>query len=194
LKKERILAKVGVLVMGITFKEDVADIRNSKVVDFGTRAGRLFYQRGRHDPYASVEMKKEYDIELLRDAKGVYDAIVMAVGHKEYTWEYLQKVTHDQVHEKLVFDIKAYCVNPSKIITGVFDEYHSEKKLSKVNREIFFNTISSVASILVSSLVLFYLYRVANHQIGLEQIGLWSIVMTVTSSGPLAPLDFQAVF
>jgi len=63
--------------------------------------------------------------------------------------------------------------------------------LSKVNREIFFNTISSVASILVSSLVLFYLYRVANHQIGLEQIGLWSIVMTVTSVGSIGSFGFS---
>lgn len=74
-----------VLVMGMTFKENVSDIRNSKVVDMV----REFIDFGAVvdvvDPYASpVAVKQEYGIELKEQPEGVYDAIVVAVAHKDY--------------------------------------------------------------------------------------------------------------
>ncbi len=74
-----------VLVMGITFKENVSDIRNSKVVDMV----REFIDFGAVvdvvDPYASpAAVKQEYGIELKEQPEGVYDAIVVAVAHKDY--------------------------------------------------------------------------------------------------------------
>lgn len=74
-----------VLVMGMTFKENVSDIRNSKVVDMV----REFIDFGAVvdvvDPYASpAAVKQEYCIELKEQPEGVYDAIVVAVAHKDY--------------------------------------------------------------------------------------------------------------
>lgn len=74
-----------VLVMGITFKENVSDIRNSKVVDMV----REFMDFGAVvdvvDPYASpLAVKQEYGIELKEQPGKDYDAIVVAVAHKDY--------------------------------------------------------------------------------------------------------------
>jgi UDP-N-acetyl-D-galactosamine dehydrogenase len=73
------------LVMGITFKEDVTDIRNSKVADvikeladFGTAVDVI-------DPGADHhQVKEEYNIEMVDKPTGKYDAIILAVSHKEY--------------------------------------------------------------------------------------------------------------
>lgn len=74
-----------VLVMGITFKENVSDIRNSKVVDMV----REFMDFGAVvdvvDPYASpLAVEQEYGIELKEQSGKDYDAIVVAVAHKDY--------------------------------------------------------------------------------------------------------------
>lgn len=74
-----------VLVMGITFKENVSDIRNSKVVDMV----REFVDFGAVvdvvDPYASpLAVEQEYGIELKEQPGKDYDAIVVAVAHKDY--------------------------------------------------------------------------------------------------------------
>ncbi len=74
-----------VLVMGITFKEDVADIRNSKVVDLIRELEEYSVKVEVIDPYASIEEVKEaYNIDLKRETEKKHDAIVLAVGHSEY--------------------------------------------------------------------------------------------------------------
>jgi UDP-N-acetyl-D-galactosamine dehydrogenase len=75
-----------ILVMGITFKENVSDIRNSKVVD----VIREFISYGIAvdvvDPHASPEeVQEEYQLEMTRKLQPPYDAIVVAVNHDEYT-------------------------------------------------------------------------------------------------------------
>ncbi len=55
--------------------------------------------------------------------------------------------------------------------------------MNKTNRDIFINIITSILGIVVSTFVLLYVYRIANHKLGMEQIGLWSIVTTLTSIG-----------
>src|SRR4029079_9803248 len=102
-----------VLVMGITFKEDVADIRNSKVVDLIHELEDFSIHVDVIDPYASAEeVKEEYGIELLEEMVGAYDAIVRAVGHTEYTFDFLQKLTFHQAKDKLIFDIKGILRGP----------------------------------------------------------------------------------
>jgi len=74
-----------ILVMGITFKENVSDIRNSKVIDvirefmsFGIKVDII-------DPNASPEeVKEEYMLDLRSEINPPYDAVVIAVNHKEY--------------------------------------------------------------------------------------------------------------
>ena len=74
-----------VLVMGLTFKEDVSDIRNSKVVDIVRELADFGVQVDVVDPHASaVEVEKEYGISLLSAPHPPYDAVILAVAHQEY--------------------------------------------------------------------------------------------------------------
>ena len=71
--------------MGITFKEDVTDIRNSKVVDVINELEDFGISVDVIDPGASThEVKEEYNLELRQQPEGKYDAIILAVSHKEY--------------------------------------------------------------------------------------------------------------
>ena len=96
-----------VLVMGITFKEDVADIRNSKVVDLVKELKDYSVSVDVVDPYASIEeVKQTYDIDLKRDPEGRHNAVIVAVGHKQYeamSWAELLNLIKEK---DLVFDIK----------------------------------------------------------------------------------------
>ena len=75
-----------VLVLGLTFKEDVPDLRNSKVADL---IGAL-KDRGHavtvHDPHAdAAEAQHEYGLAIDADAlSGTYDLVLLAVSHREY--------------------------------------------------------------------------------------------------------------
>ncbi|MFO8086273.1 MAG: nucleotide sugar dehydrogenase [Bacteroidales bacterium] len=74
-----------VLVMGITFKENVSDIRNSKVVDVIKELQDYGVNVDVVDKWACPkEVKEEYGIQLKEKAEGPYDAIVVAVSHKQY--------------------------------------------------------------------------------------------------------------
>jgi UDP-N-acetyl-D-glucosamine/UDP-N-acetyl-D-galactosamine dehydrogenase len=74
-----------VLIMGATFKEDVADIRNSKVVDVYHELQSYGVKVDIIDPHASPkEMMHEYNIGLNTDPEGKYDAVIVAVAHKVY--------------------------------------------------------------------------------------------------------------
>lgn len=75
-----------ILIMGVTFKENVSDIRNSKVADvvselrsFGVKTIDVV------DPYANAqETLEEYYIQLSEKPTGKYDSIIVAVNHNEY--------------------------------------------------------------------------------------------------------------
>ena len=74
-----------ILVMGATFKEDVTDIRNSKVADVVRELQSFSCTVDVTDPHAdSEEVKHEYGYELVKEMKGPYDAIIVAVNHSEY--------------------------------------------------------------------------------------------------------------
>jgi UDP-N-acetyl-D-glucosamine/UDP-N-acetyl-D-galactosamine dehydrogenase len=74
-----------VLIMGITFKEDVTDIRNSKVVDIIAEMTDFGVSVDIIDPGAShEEVKEEYKLDMKAKPEGKYDAVILAVSHKEY--------------------------------------------------------------------------------------------------------------
>lgn len=74
-----------VLVMGITFKEDVSDIRNTKVADLIQELESYKVNVDVVDPKAvPEEVAEEYGITMAEAPSGKYDAVVVAVNHKEY--------------------------------------------------------------------------------------------------------------
>lgn len=82
-KKNLTVARV--LVMGATFKENVSDIRNSKVADVVKEFKSFGVAVDVIDPYASSEeLIAEYGFGLITEIGNGYDAVVVAVNHKEY--------------------------------------------------------------------------------------------------------------
>ena len=96
-----------VLVMGITFKENVADIRNSKVVDIINELKDFGVDVDVVDPYAdSEEVKKMYGFKLIEKPRDNYDAIVVAVSHDAYKnldEKYFKSLTYDNA---VLVDVK----------------------------------------------------------------------------------------
>jgi UDP-N-acetyl-D-galactosamine dehydrogenase len=85
-KQGKDIVKSRVLVMGATFKENVEDIRNSKVADVVNELTSFGVHVDIVDPHAnSDELKHEYGFGLTKEPYSYYDAIVLAVSHKEYS-------------------------------------------------------------------------------------------------------------
>ena len=79
------LSKARVLIMGTTFKENVTDIRNSKVADVVNELKSFAVNLEVHDPHADAhEILEEYGYDLVPEITGKYDAIIVAVNHREY--------------------------------------------------------------------------------------------------------------
>jgi UDP-N-acetyl-D-galactosamine dehydrogenase len=72
-----------VLVMGLTFKENCPDLRNSRVIDIVRELERYNILVDAHDPWVDTDnAKSEYDINLVVEPEqGVYDAVIIAVAH-----------------------------------------------------------------------------------------------------------------
>ncbi len=106
-----------VLVMGATFKEDVSDIRNSKVIDVVNELTSFMVHVDLVDPHASsVEMLHEYGVGLLDKPSNDYDAIIVAVNHKEY------KTLTEQDFKALLIDGKGVFVDVKGIFKGNIKE------------------------------------------------------------------------
>ena len=74
-----------VLIMGITFKENVSDIRNSKVVDIINELISYGVMVDVTDPYADpLEVKSEYGFDMKKENGENYDAVIIAVNHDQY--------------------------------------------------------------------------------------------------------------
>jgi UDP-N-acetyl-D-galactosamine dehydrogenase len=85
IKSGMFIANAKILILGITFKENCPDIRNSRVVDIYNELIDYGIRPDVYDPHAHAdEVKKEYDIELSSSIQGQYDGIILAVAHKEF--------------------------------------------------------------------------------------------------------------
>jgi len=98
-----------VTVLGVTFKENVPDTRNSKVADIVNELKSAGVEVQVHDPLAlPSEAKHEYGITLMsRDTLKLADAIVLAVAHDEYIsegWRLMESLLRDK--DGAVFDVK----------------------------------------------------------------------------------------
>ncbi|MDR2286658.1 MAG: nucleotide sugar dehydrogenase [Prevotellaceae bacterium] len=112
LAADKHLLQSRVLVMGFTFKENVADIRNSKVFNIIKELQSYRVQVDVVDPYADAEeLKSEYHIELNDKPQGKYDAIIAAVAHKQYR-AYTEKDFLELSAEKgILIDVKGLYKN-----------------------------------------------------------------------------------
>lgn len=106
-------AKSKVVILGLTFKENCPDTRNSKVEDIINRLAEYEIKPVVVDPWASpVDAKKEYNVELasMEDAKDA-DCIILAVAHNEFkalTWEQLATMykAETPMEQRVLIDVK----------------------------------------------------------------------------------------
>jgi UDP-N-acetyl-D-glucosamine/UDP-N-acetyl-D-galactosamine dehydrogenase len=95
-----------ILILGLTFKENCPDIRNSKVVDVVNELLTFGASVDIYDPHASVdEVKHEYNLTLTKNLTNRYHAVVLAVSHTEFN-----SIDLDKLKEKdaIVYDIKGF--------------------------------------------------------------------------------------
>ncbi len=94
-----------VLILGITFKENCPDIRNSRVIDVYQELQEFGVQIDVHDPWADKkEVHEEYGISLLDSITEKYDGILLAVSHDEYKNLDLEQLKNP---DAVVYDIKS---------------------------------------------------------------------------------------
>jgi UDP-N-acetyl-D-galactosamine dehydrogenase len=109
IKKGHAVKDSKILVLGITFKENCPDIRNTKAIDVINELKTYGCAVDVYDPWASkAEVKQEYGIDLVKEhplqGAGGYDAIVLAVSHNEFKTIDLAKLRNG--HNAVIYDIK----------------------------------------------------------------------------------------
>ncbi len=107
ISKNHVISKSKVLVLGITFKEDCPDIRNSKVIDIVRELQQFNITVEVFDPHADKhEVSEEYSLKLIDKISESYDGIVLAVSHKEFSELDLEKLKSSS--SSVIFDTKAF--------------------------------------------------------------------------------------
>ena len=97
-----------VLIMGTTFKENVSDIRNSKVVDMARELMDFSVHIHLTDPHASPnELAQEYKMTLVDKISDDYDAVIVAVAHEEYRQMKTEQFLEMMGPDPILFDLKA---------------------------------------------------------------------------------------
>jgi UDP-N-acetyl-D-galactosamine dehydrogenase len=95
-----------ILILGLTFKENCPDIRNSKVVDIVRELRSFGAEVDIYDPHASArDVEHEYALALTPELKQKYHAVVLAVGHKEFAsldWSAIRD------NKTVVYDVKGF--------------------------------------------------------------------------------------
>ncbi len=106
IQKEHKIAGAKVLVLGITFKENCPDIRNSRVIDVIQELQEFGTDVKVYDPWADPEeVKREYSLDLLSSLNSKYDAVVLAVAHNKFTGLDIEKLKNG--NDAVVYDIKS---------------------------------------------------------------------------------------
>jgi UDP-N-acetyl-D-galactosamine dehydrogenase len=99
--------KCRVLILGITFKENVADIRNSKVADLARELQQFSITVHLVDPFASaVEVNRVYNLTLLEEPEDNYDAVIVAVAHQQFIAMDLESLRALMNGKPLLLDLK----------------------------------------------------------------------------------------
>ncbi|RLQ88278.1 nucleotide sugar dehydrogenase [Notoacmeibacter ruber] len=98
-----------ILVLGLAFKENCPDLRNSRVIDVIETLADYNANVDVHDPWASAEQSnREYGVDLVEEPeKGAYDAVILAVGHREYIEAGAQRLRSYGKQDAVFYDVKS---------------------------------------------------------------------------------------
>ncbi|MFV9483985.1 nucleotide sugar dehydrogenase [Christiangramia sp. ASW11-125] len=105
LKNDLKVKGANILLLGITFKENCPDVRNTKVVDVIRHLGEYQTNVTIYDPLANpAEVKHEYNLDTVKELHAAkFDAIVLAVAHKEFLLLDLEELKSEK---SIVYDVK----------------------------------------------------------------------------------------
>ncbi len=107
ISKNHVITKAKALILGVTFKEDCPDIRNSKVIDIYQELRQFNMQVDVFDPHADMhEVKEEYGINLIDSISDKYEAIILAVSHKEFLELDIMSICSST--SSVIYDIKSF--------------------------------------------------------------------------------------
>ncbi|MFT6872466.1 MAG: UDP-N-acetyl-D-galactosamine dehydrogenase [Roseivirga sp.] len=117
MKKGKVINTSKVLVLGITFKENCPDIRNSRVIDIIQELKEFEVQVDVFDPWAeALEVKQEYGVNLISESDldiKSYDGLVLAVAHEKFR----KMIVAENIDSgTVVYDVKSFL--PRSIITA----------------------------------------------------------------------------
>lgn len=97
-----------VMILGATFKEDCPDIRNTKVADLVSALTEWGFDVAINDPHADAdELAHEYDMTLTSPQPASYDAVVLAVAHREYVKQGVDAIRKLLKPNGVLFDMKS---------------------------------------------------------------------------------------
>nr|WP_317197074.1 nucleotide sugar dehydrogenase [Chitinophaga chungangae] len=107
IKKGHKIDGARVLILGVTFKENCPDVRNSRVVDIYGELSQFGVTVDVYDPHASKEIvHEEYGITLCDQPGTGYDAVILAVSHNEFLAIDFSKITNGK--NGVIFDTKSF--------------------------------------------------------------------------------------
>jgi UDP-N-acetyl-D-galactosamine dehydrogenase len=107
INKEQKVNASKALILGVTFKEDCPDIRNSKVIDIYNELLQYGMKVEVYDPHADHhEVSEEYNINLISEVGTEYDAVILAVSHKEFLNIAYKKIIKNS--NSVIFDTKSF--------------------------------------------------------------------------------------
>ena len=107
IKKEQKVNASKALILGVTFKENCPDIRNSKVIDIYNELLQYGMKVDVYDPHADHHaVSEEYNINLISEVGSEYDAVILAVSHNEFLDIEYKKIIKNS--KSVIFDTKSF--------------------------------------------------------------------------------------
>lgn len=108
LKKRVHIQNARVLILGLTFKENCPDLRNTRVVDLVEEFEDYGAQVDVHDPWVDhEEAKEEYGITIAEPEAGTYDAIIVAVAHNQFREMSVEEIRKLGTPDCVLYDVKS---------------------------------------------------------------------------------------
>jgi len=121
IEADRPVKNARVLILGWTFKENVPDVRNTRVIDIYEELRDFGVDLSAYDPHADpAEVEHEYGLLLADNVEGPYDAVILAVKHKElvetYTLDHLRTLGNGR--PPVLIDVKGFFRRPEAEAAG----------------------------------------------------------------------------
>ncbi|WP_374612186.1 Vi polysaccharide biosynthesis UDP-N-acetylglucosamine C-6 dehydrogenase TviB [Sphingorhabdus sp.] len=108
IKRSRPVQGARILILGLAFKENCPDIRNTRVIDLFNELTQYGAEVDIYDPLVDIsDAKRQYNINLIEDPAHHYDTIILAVAHKEFLEMGSQKIRTYGNDGSLLIDVKS---------------------------------------------------------------------------------------